>query len=72
MSSILLLTSSPRSDSLSTTIATDLADKIKAQNPGSDRSSRPRSPARCRTSTISSPPPSASRPKPAQRKKPTQ
>ncbi|MGO4439984.1 FMN-dependent NADH-azoreductase [Rhizobium sp. RAF56] len=34
MSSILLLTSSPRSDSLSTSIATDLAEKIKAQNPG--------------------------------------
>lgn len=34
MSSILLLTSSPRSDSISTKIATDLADKIKAQNPG--------------------------------------
>ncbi|MDL2398461.1 FMN-dependent NADH-azoreductase [Rhizobium mayense] len=34
MSSILLLTSSPRSDSLSTKIATELADKIKAQNPG--------------------------------------
>ncbi|QND46987.1 FMN-dependent NADH-azoreductase [Rhizobium lusitanum] len=34
MSSILLLTSSPRSDSYSTKIATELADKIKAQNPG--------------------------------------
>ncbi|MET0747241.1 MAG: FMN-dependent NADH-azoreductase [Rhizobium sp.] len=34
MSSILLLTSSPRSDSLSTQIATELADKLKAQNPG--------------------------------------
>jgi len=34
MSSILLMTSSPRSDSLSTKIATELADKIKAQNPG--------------------------------------
>jgi len=34
MSSILLLTSSPRTDSLSTSIATDLADKIKAQAPG--------------------------------------
>ncbi|ACM26349.1 FMN-dependent NADH-azoreductase [Agrobacterium sp. SHOUNA12C] len=34
MSSILLLTSSPRADSLSTKIATELADKIKAQNPG--------------------------------------
>jgi len=34
MSSILLLTSSPRSDSLSTKIASELADKIKAQNPG--------------------------------------
>ena len=34
MSSILLLTSSPRSDSLSTKIAADLADKLKAQNPG--------------------------------------
>lgn len=34
MSSILLLTSSPRSDSLSTNIATELAEKIKAQNPG--------------------------------------
>jgi len=28
------MTSSPRSDSLSTKIATELADKIKAQNPG--------------------------------------
>jgi FMN-dependent NADH-azoreductase len=35
MSSILLLTSSPRSESLSTTIATELAEKLKAQNPGS-------------------------------------
>jgi len=35
MSSILLLTSSPRVDSLSTTIAADLAEKIKAQQPGS-------------------------------------
>jgi FMN-dependent NADH-azoreductase len=35
MSSVLLLTSSPRAGSLSTTIAVDLADKIKAQNPGS-------------------------------------
>jgi FMN-dependent NADH-azoreductase len=35
MSSILLLTSSPRSDSLSTQIATEFADKLKAQNPGS-------------------------------------
>ncbi|WP_113372539.1 FMN-dependent NADH-azoreductase [Rhizobium sp. SYY.PMSO] len=34
MSSILLLTSSPRPDSLSTKIATDLAEKIKAKNPG--------------------------------------
>ncbi|MFK0165316.1 FMN-dependent NADH-azoreductase [Rhizobium sp. NPDC090279] len=34
MSSILLLTSSPRPDSLSTKIATELADKIKANNPG--------------------------------------
>lgn len=34
MSSILLLTSSPRSDSLSTKIAAELADKLKAQNPG--------------------------------------
>ena len=34
MSSILLLTSSPRADSLSTSIAADLAEKIKAQNPG--------------------------------------
>lgn len=34
MSSILLLTSSPRSDSLSTQIATELADKLKARNPG--------------------------------------
>jgi FMN-dependent NADH-azoreductase len=34
MSSILLLTSSPRADSLSTAIASDLAAKIKAQNPG--------------------------------------
>jgi FMN-dependent NADH-azoreductase len=35
MSSILLLTSSPRSESLSTSIAVELADKLKAQNPGS-------------------------------------
>ncbi len=35
MSSILLLTSSPRSESLSTTIASELADKLKAQTPGS-------------------------------------
>lgn len=34
MSSILLLTSSPRADSLSTKIATELAGKIKANNPG--------------------------------------
>jgi FMN-dependent NADH-azoreductase len=34
MSSILLLTSSPRVDSLSTSLATELAEKIKAQNPG--------------------------------------
>lgn len=34
MSSILLLTSSPRADSLSTKIATELAEKIKANNPG--------------------------------------
>ena len=34
MSSILLLTSSPRPDSLSTKIATELAEKIKANNPG--------------------------------------
>jgi FMN-dependent NADH-azoreductase len=34
MSSILLLTSSPRVDSLSTSVAADLAEKIKAQNPG--------------------------------------
>jgi FMN-dependent NADH-azoreductase len=33
MSSILLLTSSPRSESLSTKIATELAEKLKAQNP---------------------------------------
>lgn len=32
MSSILLLTSSPRSDSLSTQIATELAEKLKAQS----------------------------------------
>ena len=32
MSSILLLTSSPRADSLSTSIATDLANKLKAQS----------------------------------------
>lgn len=35
MSSILLLTSSPRSESLSTSIAAELADKLKTQNPGS-------------------------------------
>ena len=35
MSSILLLTSSPRAESLSTTIATELAEKLKAQSPGS-------------------------------------
>ncbi|MCA2405676.1 FMN-dependent NADH-azoreductase [Rhizobium leguminosarum bv. viciae 248] len=35
MSSILLLTSSPRADSLSTPIAVDLAEKLKSQNPGS-------------------------------------
>ncbi|NEJ70995.1 FMN-dependent NADH-azoreductase [Rhizobium phaseoli] len=35
MSSILLLTSSPRADSLSTPIAVDLAEKLKGQNPGS-------------------------------------
>jgi len=35
MSSILLLTSSPRSESLSTSIAVELADKLKSQNPGS-------------------------------------
>ena len=35
MSSILLLTSSPRAESLSTTIAADLAEKIKNQHPGS-------------------------------------
>lgn len=35
MSSILLLTSSPRAESLSTTIAVELADKLRAQNPGS-------------------------------------
>ena len=35
MSSILLLTSSPRAESLSTTIASDLANKIAAQNAGS-------------------------------------
>ncbi|TCR92683.1 FMN-dependent NADH-azoreductase [Rhizobium sp. BK376] len=34
MSSILLLTSSPRAESLSTTIAVELAEKLKAQNPG--------------------------------------
>lgn len=34
MSSILLLTSSPRADSLSTKIATDFAEKLRAQNPG--------------------------------------
>lgn len=35
MSSILLLTSSPRAESLSTTIAKELAEKINAQKPGS-------------------------------------
>ncbi|MBP2446190.1 FMN-dependent NADH-azoreductase [Rhizobium leguminosarum] len=35
MSSILLLTSSPRADSLSTPIAVDLAEKLKNQSPGS-------------------------------------
>jgi FMN-dependent NADH-azoreductase len=35
VSSILLLTSSPRAESLSTTIAADLASKIQAQQPGS-------------------------------------
>ncbi|MFC7400103.1 FMN-dependent NADH-azoreductase [Chelatococcus sp. GCM10030263] len=35
MSSILLLTSSPRAESLSTRIAAELAEKIKAQRPGS-------------------------------------
>jgi FMN-dependent NADH-azoreductase len=35
MSSILLLTSSPRAESLSTTIAADLAAKLQAQQPGS-------------------------------------
>lgn len=35
MSSILLLTSSPRTESLSTTIAKELAEKIRAQKPGS-------------------------------------
>ncbi|AHG45066.1 FMN-dependent NADH-azoreductase [Rhizobium leguminosarum bv. trifolii CB782] len=35
MSSILLLTSSPRADSLSTPIAADLAEKLKNQKPGS-------------------------------------
>lgn len=35
MSSILLLTSSPRADSLSTPIAADLAEKLKSQKPGS-------------------------------------
>ena len=35
MSSIFLLTSSPRAESLSTTIAADLANKIAAQNAGS-------------------------------------
>ena len=34
MSSILLLTSSPRADSLSTNIATEFAEKLRAQNPG--------------------------------------
>ncbi|QND20512.1 FMN-dependent NADH-azoreductase [Rhizobium leguminosarum bv. viciae] len=35
MSSILLLTSSPRAESLSTPIAVDLAEKLKSQNPDS-------------------------------------
>ncbi|ANK85420.1 MULTISPECIES: FMN-dependent NADH-azoreductase [Rhizobium] len=35
MSSILLLTSSPRAESLSTPIAADLAEKLKNQKPGS-------------------------------------
>ncbi|MGV4796234.1 NAD(P)H-dependent oxidoreductase [Rhizobium sp. F40D2] len=35
MSSILLLTSSPRAESLSTPIAVELAEKLKKQNPGS-------------------------------------
>lgn len=35
MSSILLLTSSPRAESLSTPIAVDLAEKLKGQKPGS-------------------------------------
>lgn len=35
MSSILLLTSSPRADSLSTDVAADLATKLQAQKPGS-------------------------------------
>ncbi|MBY4607272.1 FMN-dependent NADH-azoreductase [Rhizobium sp. 9T] len=35
MSSILLLTSSPRAESLSTPIAVDLAEKLKNQKPGS-------------------------------------
>ncbi|PDS78323.1 FMN-dependent NADH-azoreductase [Rhizobium sp. L43] len=35
MSSILLLTSSPRAESLSTPIAADLAEKLKSQQPGS-------------------------------------
>ena len=35
MSSILLLTSSPRSESLSTSIAVELAEKLKSQTPGS-------------------------------------
>ncbi|WHO71791.1 FMN-dependent NADH-azoreductase [Rhizobium sp. BT03] len=35
MSSILLLTSSPRAESLSTPIAVELAEKLKNQNPGS-------------------------------------
>jgi len=34
MSSILLVTSSPREDSLSTKVATDLVEKLKARNPG--------------------------------------
>ncbi|CCF19262.1 FMN-dependent NADH-azoreductase [Pseudorhizobium banfieldiae] len=34
MSSILLVTSSPREDSLSTKVATDLVEKLKSRNPG--------------------------------------
>lgn len=34
MSSILLVTSSPREDSLSTKVATELVEKLKARNPG--------------------------------------